>query len=88
MLRSPVPVVDVINPKVPASEIFAPGLEKLGWFSAFKNSPRNCRRMRSVIAKERNRLMSRLTKPGPRSVLRPTLPNFAPFSAAKAVVSK
>ena len=40
MLRSPTPVVDVMNPKALASETLFPGFEKLGWLSALSAEAR------------------------------------------------
>ncbi len=71
--------VVVINP---ADELMAPlentvvfGGPKLAWFSTLKNSARNCRLMRSVMAVVLNNDASTSAKPGPVYTPRPRFPN-------------
>src|SRR5260370_42375669 len=75
MLRSPTPVVDVMNPKVPASEMLFPGFARLGWFNALSASKRNCRLTDRGNEIVRNRPRSTFQKPGPRTLFRGDVPN-------------
>ena len=75
MLRSPTPVVEVMNPNVPESEMLLPGVERFGWFSAFSISKRNCIRAFHGRSIERNRPRSTFQKPGPRMVFLGDVPN-------------
>src|SRR6202022_4907747 len=64
-----------------------PGLQKCGELKRFAGSTRNCRSKRSVNLNVRNKLKSKLTDPGPSSVLRPTFPYVSIAGALKALGS-
>src|SRR5438552_15353016 len=51
------------------------GLAKWGVLLKFSTSARSCMCNRSVIRKSRNKPKSRFTSPGPRSALKPAVPN-------------
>src|SRR6266850_8034682 len=55
---------------------------KLAWFSKLKNSVRNCKRQRSVMAKSLKIDPSMFHWPGPRRIPRPELP-YVPAGAGK-----
>src|SRR2546429_1856357 len=59
------------------------GLAKWGVLLKFSTSARNCMCNRSVIRKSRNKPKSRFTSPGPRSALKPAVPNRAAVTGAK-----
>ena len=65
MLRSPMPIVLVMNPNVPALEMSAPGFPKFGWLSAFSASTRSCSWALRGIAIVLKRPKSTFQKPGP-----------------------
>src|SRR5918996_3839653 len=77
------PYVDVIKPKV-ALLMSGCGFAKFAWFVALSASARNCNFTLSEKFSVRKMLKSVSKKPGPRSVLRPTVPNRAPVSGAHA----
>jgi hypothetical protein len=63
------------------------GFTKCGVLLKLKDSARNCNWNLSVSLKVRNKLKSVFTTPGPRMVLRPTLPNRTAVGRANALVS-
>ena len=64
------------------------GLAKCGVLLTLNASARNCSLTCRLIENVRKRLASIFTTPGPRIVLRPTLPNRTSVTRANAVVSK
>ena len=68
----------VINPAegltAPLEKTVAFGVPKLVWFSRLKNSARNCRLIRSVMAVVLNSEASTSAKPGPLYTPRPKFP--------------
>src|SRR5258707_12385601 len=67
------PTVEEITPAA-ALPIVAFGRSNCGWLKALKNSPRIWTRYRSVTCCSLNSEQSRLTRPGPRRMLRPPSP--------------
>src|ERR1700730_12104044 len=66
-------MVEVLIPKFESVRLPS-GLAKLGWLRMLKSSPRNCHETRSLIAVVLAKEASHWVKPGPRPLLRPTLP--------------
>jgi hypothetical protein len=78
--------VAVINPAeglmAPLEKTVAFGVPKLVWFSTLKNSARNCRLVRSVMAVVLNSDASTLARPGPLYTPRPKFP-YVPAEAKR-----
>src|SRR5262249_34693242 len=73
----PAAIAVCVEVTLPKFELFTLplGLLKCGVLVALNASARNCKLVVEPSLNVRNRLRSRLATPGPRIVLRPTLPN-------------
>src|SRR6185503_20201650 len=63
-----------MRPRLPGTEILAPGLPKFAWFGRLKNSKRSWVSRRSLILVFFRTLTSNTMSPGPKRMLRAELP--------------
>ncbi len=76
---------ELMTPKLDEPKLL-PGSPRLVWLKALKKPPRNRSLARSESLKSRKREKSKLTRPGPRTIPTPALPNWNSAGCAKAAV--